>query len=58
MNIDDYRPNLICCKMGRASKITVFAEEDFEKERAPLNSKIEHFEVKGKKYVRMTYTYN
>lgn len=48
--------NKLCLgAIGPASKRIVIREEDFKKEYAPPNAKIEHIEIDGENYVRMTY---
>lgn len=42
-------------KLGKASKLMMFKENEFKPELAPQNAKIEQVEINGEKLVRMRY---
>ncbi|MFJ7954210.1 hypothetical protein ACIQZG_22160 [Lysinibacillus sp. NPDC096418] len=42
-------------RMGKATKVITFKENEFEKKLAPDNAIIEHVKINNEKYVRMTY---
>ncbi|MDD1505835.1 hypothetical protein PVA17_24275 [Lysinibacillus sp. CNPSo 3705] len=46
---------IIVGKVGPAYKTSIFKENEFKKELAPSNAKIEHIEMKNEKFVKMTY---
>lgn len=45
-------------RIGEGTKIITFKESEFKKELAPVNAIIEHVEINGEEFVRMTYTYD
>ncbi|QSX24490.1 hypothetical protein [Priestia megaterium] len=50
--------NLSIGKIGSASKSIIFKQNDFKKELAPINARIEHDVINGEKVVKMTYSYD
>lgn len=48
--------HLVIGKLGRATKSTIFKENEFKKELAPINSKTTCLEIAGEKYIQMTYS--
>lgn len=61
LKIDTYKPDkkfihtLICGQHGLGTKINTFKENEFKEELAPINAKIERYEINGENFVKMTY---
>lgn len=45
-------------RLGSASKIITFKENEFKRELAPANAIIEDVFINNEKCIRMTYTYD
>lgn len=52
---EKYKNQFAFATPGKASKIATFKENEFNQELAPENSKIEHYEADGEKFVRIIY---
>jgi hypothetical protein len=46
---------LILGELGSGSKSIIFKQNEFKKELAPINARIEYGEINGEKIVTMTY---